>query len=201
MITSRDFLLKLHTTYFGDCLNVFYYQCEQPHDIGDAANLAAAFNEDVVPAIANIMNSFVGINQIEVINLGDPTDFHVLETTAIAGSVASTSQAPPFTAYSFQLARSTRSGRHGYKRFAGVAEEYADAKGPGISGPLVAAIPQVVFRLSGFISNATRTYVPMIPHRERVEDINHVFHYQLVSLLPISNVVYQGLTTQNTRKR
>lgn len=201
-ITDIDFEVTLHTTQgTQQCLNVWHYRKQSAHVTGDAQNLAAAFNVTVVNAIATMLNSQVSLGLIGVINLADPTDYYVQESAAVNGAISSTSPGPRFLAYSFQQPRTRRDGRHGYKRFVGVSEELVDANGMNPTGALIAAIPNVASAISQIITSGGSSYRPMIPKSVLTTMPDLSKKYILTDLFPMGTAIYQGLTTQNTRKR
>lgn len=199
-ITNRDYLVKLTTSYGVPCLNTFWYRTATPFVTGRAAQLAAAFNSQVVTAIAGALNTIVNIGDIAVENLVELSDYHTQNPTAVQGAITATSPAPTFTAYNFQLQRSTRAGRHGYKRFPGVAEELVNFGTETVSGALVTAIPALITALGGSISSSGVDFQPMIPKRLKTLMPDGKYRWILTDLLPVGAVIFRGLTTQNTRK-
>lgn len=201
-ISDIDFKVSLHTSQgTQQCLNVWHYRKQSAHVAGDAQNLAAAFNVTVCAAIATMCNSQVNFGLIDVINLADPTDYYVQESSAVSGAVSSTSPGPRFLAYSFQQPRTRRDGRHGYKRFVGVSEELVDANGLNPTGALIAAIPNVATAISQIITSGGSSYRPMIPKSSLVTLPDLTQQYVLTDLFPMGPAIYLGVTTQNTRKR
>jgi hypothetical protein len=199
-ISNIDFQLTYNYDYGVPCKNVFFYRKTTAHAANDAENLCRAFNGTMMGPITGIQNTIVVPNELEAINLTDLTDYFVLETTATNGSVASTSPAPTFTAYNIRLNRSTRQGRNGYKRFAGVAEELVSFSSTTISGALIGAMPALVAAIQSSISFGGATFVPRIPYRQLTTLPDGTQKYILTDLLDISTAEFRGLTTQNTRK-
>ena len=202
-ILNTDFRCTLHQDHSGQpCMSVFWYRKLSAHAPGDAQNLWAALNTDLMNAIIAIQHTGVVYTGLEVVNLVDPTDYWSADPTAVNGAIASTSPAPRFVAYGFRLNRSTRAGRHGYKRFVGVAEELVSGGSTSVSGALITAIPNLATVLAGTVNEGGNTYQHMIPHR--VPDPDPPLgeeDYILTDLYPISGVTFYGLTSQNTRKR
>jgi len=199
-ITNQDFMVKLHTFYGSNCLNVFWFRKTSAHTAADASGLLAGFNAQYANAIANVLNTNVTVGLLEAFNLVDMADYHTQESTPATGGIASSSPAPIFTSYSIRLNRSTRQGRHGYKRLTGVAEELVSFGSNTITGALVTPMAQLLSIFMTNVTNAGNQYQHMIPHRQRTTMPDGSIKYVLTDLLPIASVVFQGLTTQNTRK-
>lgn len=199
-ITNTDFQVTLNCGYGVETKNVFFFRKTSAHVTNDAEDLCRAFNATMIPAIAGIMNTVVNLGTIEAINLADLTDYFVLESTAVNGSINSTSPAPTFVAYNFRLNRSTRQGRNGYKRFVGVAEELVSFGTSTVSGALTTAIPTLVGALQTSISYGGKTWTPRIPYRQLTTMPDGSEQYILTDLFNISTAEFRGLTTQNTRK-
>lgn len=200
-ITNVDFVVRQHSTYGAQCLNVFYYRKTGAHAAGDAANLASAFDATVSLAIANMSNNQVNLGLVVAENLVDLSDYASRETNETLGAIVSTSPGPRFLAYSFRMNRSTRQGRNGYKRFVGVSEELIAGESTNTSGALTAAVAAMITALAAEISAGGATFAPMIPRRVLTVMPDQTERYILTDLLPPSSVEFRGLTTQNTRKQ
>lgn len=200
-ITSVDYRVTLQVTYGTPCYSVFHYRKDGAHLAGDAERLADAFDIQVVESIAGLMNNSVTLNSIEVVNLVDPFDYTTRGTTDTQGDVGTTQAGPRFLAYSFRLNRTRRDGRHGYKRFVGVAEDLVAGESANVSGALITAVPLVVAALGATITNGGASFLPMIQHKEPVTLPDGNVHYILTDLFNVGPVEFQGLTTQNTRKQ
>lgn len=199
-ITNRDFQVTLRSTYGAQCNAVFFYRKDTAAAAGDAVRLASAFDTGVVEHIAAILNNQVAITQIEVINLADVFDYHTQAPTDTQGDIVATSPAPRFLAYNFQYTRTRRDGRHGYKRFQGVAEELVAGESTSVGGALATAIPVLVAALQGSISSGGAQFQPMIQHKVLTTMPDGKKKYLLNDLFNVGSVVFRGLTTQNTRK-
>lgn len=202
-ILNTDFRITLHQDFQGQaCQSVFWYRKTSPHAVGDAQQLWAAFNSDVMNPLSLIQIPVVVYTNLEVINLVDLTDYYSADPTAVQGGLTTTQPAPRFLAYGIRLTRTTRAGRHGYKRFVGVAEELVVGGGTGLLSPLDVRMPALLSVLAGNINEGGSTYQHMIPHR--VIDPDPPLgeeDYILTDLFPIGSAIYYGPTTQNTRKR
>lgn len=199
-ITDHDFIVKLHTSYGLPCVNTFFFRSAGTHQVGRAGQLASIFNSNVVTPFAGIANTVLQIGEIVVENLVDLSDYFTQESTVVQGGIESTSPAPPFVAYKFRMNRSTRAGRHGYKRFAGVSEELVNFGTATISGALATAMPAFLTALGATLSTGGNDFTPMIPKRLETLMPDGKYRWILTDLLPVGMVLFQGLTTQNTRK-
>ena len=199
-ILNTDFRLTLTGTYAFEWKAVFWFRKQATHAALDAQNLYTAFEATVCPIILGVMNSVATIDNIEVVNLVDLADYYAGGVTPSNGTITSTSPAPTFVSYGLRYNRSTRAGRHGYKRFPGVCEELVSFGSTTVSGALVAAMAALAAGLDNDISSGGATFRPMIPHRELVTLPDDTATYVLTDLFGISSVEFYGLTTQNTRK-
>lgn len=199
-ITDQDFLVRLHMTYGVPCVATFFYHKFLAHNVNDSSSLAEAFDTVVANAIADMVNTAVVFDSIEVINLVDMNDYTTITPNQTAGLIASTSAAPPFVAYKFQLVRTTRAGRHGWKRFPGVAEELINVLAASASGLLIPAYQNVEAALAAMISADGFDFFPAIPQRELTTMPDLTEKYILTALNPFTTARFIGLTTQNTRK-
>lgn len=202
-ISTTDFQITLFQDYQGQaCQNVFFYRKTTPHAVGDAQVLWAAFNTDVMNPLSLVQNTVVTYTGLSVINLADLSDYWSADPTAGTGAINSTSIAPRFVAYGFRYNRTTRAGRHGSKRFVGVAEELVAGGSTTLTSPLDVRVPALSAVLGGSINDGGLTFTPMIPRREIDPDPPlGEEDYVLVDLLPVASVQFTGLTTQNSRKR
>lgn len=199
-ISNTDFRLTVNGTYAFPWSAVFWYRKTAAHTALDAGALYEAFRSSTLPLIMGVMNLTVAVSNIEVVNLVDMTDYHVGVPVANVGLLNSSSPGPSFVAYGLRLNRSTRAGRHGYKRFVGVAEELVSYGSNVISGALVAPMAALVAGLDNIITSGGMSFQPMIPHRVLTTMPDDTEQYILTDMYPISSVEFFGLTTQNTRK-
>lgn len=199
-ISNIDFRLTVNGVYAFPWSSVFWYRKTSAHVSTDAESLYEAFRINTLPLILGVMNSVADVQNIEVVNLVDVTDYTVGTPVAHLGAITSTSPAPTFVAYGLRLNRSSRAGRHGYKRFVGVCEELVSFGSTTVSGALVAAMAALTAGLDNIITSGGASFQPMIPHRQLVTLPDDTEQYVLDDLLPISSVEFYGLTTQNTRK-
>lgn len=202
-ISNRDFRLTLTGVYSGQqIVNVFYYRKATTGVVGDANRLSQAFQEDVLPRILAVSNSFVTYQNITAVNLALMEDFDSDSPQGLVGEIVTGQPGSKFVAYGFRYHRTTRQGRDGSKRFAGTAEDLLDGSGLTYTGALTTAIPGLWGALGAGISALGADFNPMIPYRVKAAFTEQpVFRYILEDLFAVSNVTYSGLTTQNSRKR
>lgn len=199
-ITNQDFQVKLHMHYGKPCVAVFWYHKYGAHQVNDSAVLAEAFDVNVANAIADMANTQTTFTGIEVINLVDMNDYTLRPPNQTQGLLVSTSPSPPFVAYKFQLVRTTRAGRHGWKRFPGVSEELIGTSAGSATGLLIPAYQNVENYLTAMLQLGGNEFFPGIPQRDEVTLPDGTKKYVLVNLNPVVEAVFRGLTTQNTRK-
>lgn len=120
MALSDIYQLTLNQTLFGRNLqNVFFYERQDP--AGSAAALAAAWIEFTMPFYMDLQSASVQNTSVDVINLGDLTDFVSVPDDTVGGYGAVDTM-PAFNAVGFSLRLDTRAVRPGSKRFSGVPE-------------------------------------------------------------------------------
>lgn len=113
------YMVKHFQTFQGqECLNVYFY--EKTLGSGAAENLAADFQDVVLPAVNQVQSTNVLNVDLDVSNLGDTADFDVL--TLIDGGMLDAESLPAFNALSYTFKPDNRAVRHGGKRFVGVPE-------------------------------------------------------------------------------
>lgn len=200
MATGDLYQVKLHQTSFvrrQPMLNVFWY--EQTSGAGGADKLYEAFETEVRAVLATLQSSEVEHDKVEIINTGDPTDFHT-EVYASAGGSVNGADTADFLAFGFRLERATRNLRHGYKRFAGVCEEHIDAGNLASSYATIAS--NVGTALAADIDDVAQanTFSPRIVRVTRTNPGVLPAQYSYLTG-SIAGVTFYGFTTQNTRKR
>lgn len=199
-ITNQDFMVRLHMHYGKACVAVFFYHKFGPHSVNDTTILANAFDTVVANAVADMANTQTTFTGIEAINLVDMNDYTTITPTQTTGLLVSTSPSPPFVAYKFQMLRTTRAGRHGWKRFPGVSEELIGTSAGSATGLLIPAYQNVENALGAMLQASGQEYFPGIPQREETTMPDGKKKYILVAINPFLEAVFRGLTTQNTRK-
>lgn len=200
-ITNQDFQLTLSMTYRSvPCTAVFWYHKFQSHSVNDSQTLLTAFDALVLDNIAALLNTQVSFDNLTAINLVDMNDYSEMTPTHTVGLISSTSPGPTFVAYKFRMVRSTRAGRHGYKRFPGVAEELIAQFASSASGLVATAAPLLCTALAAMISAGGQDFFPGIPQRDLVTLPDGSQEYVLINLNPFTTVVFEGLTTQSSRK-
>lgn len=182
--------LVLAASLYGKaCDNVFYYGVVGGSP--SAINLRNAFGEDVAPAIQAIQSEDVLYASINSVGVQGIFDFDDYPFTAV-GSVGDFAE-PTFVAWGYRYNRAASNERHGYKRFAGVADTWWE--GGEIDPANNTALAAVATVLEGDINNGGSTFTPLIQRRflDKVPvDPPEYYTFNTVS--------FQGITTQNSRK-
>ncbi len=191
-VNSGIYELILEQDYFGaDILNVFHYR--QTGGVDDEQEKCAnAFDVDIMPEIAVILNDDLKFNNIRVANLtGNLADFSITPSQ-VDGDVTGAVMAD-FIACSYRLNRTTKDTRNGSKRFCGMVEE--NIVGGGFTAAYVADLDLLADVLETTIAGGTGAiFEPIIL---RKPDIAGTFTYSLVQTVQALNRV----TTQNSRKK
>lgn len=104
-----------------ECLNVYFY--ERTLGTGASENLAADWEEIMLPLVNGIQSTNVTNVDLDVSNLGDTADFDDLLLTG-GGALAAESM-PAFNAVSYTFKSDDRAVRHGGKRYVGIPESVA----------------------------------------------------------------------------
>lgn len=172
-------------------LNVFHYESVSGTPSG--ADLLAVFDAIILEAWEELISSAVLLEPLEAQNLDDPVDFALRTPTFATAGVGTGESLPPFVAFSFQYVRASRASRHGWKRFMGVSEPQ-QAGGTIIPADLTLA-NLLADVLEDTLIGATASYAPRIARRPPVGGT-----LDQTVLFPVAEVVYAGITSQNTRK-
>lgn len=177
-------------------LNVFVF--EETGSGGSSADLGAIFNTNIVSALCDIITSNVSFSATEIYNFDVPSDFWSGVPTVHAGTISDQSL-PPQDCWAYEYARGSRASHNGAKRFAGVPETWQE------DGVVVPAHSAAVQAFSSYLYTpltgaSSATYTPRIPRF--VYPSPNTSHLPPISLdvFPVSNVLYKGITTQNSRK-
>lgn len=119
MALSDIYMVK-HFQDFEDqqCLNVYFYELFD--GVGGAIPLSVAWQETILPAVNQAQSSNVRNVSLDVINLGDTTDFD--SVAVVGGGALAAESLPAFNALSYTFKSDDRAVRHGGKRYVGVPE-------------------------------------------------------------------------------
>lgn len=185
--------VRLKSTFLGqDCENVFHYQSTTTED-AIVGNMATAFALDVVPQIVAISNYNVDFKEIYVLNRSNAGYSYTLPLTSNGSIGTYASAMPRYNAYSFRFYTGDPDVRRGYKRFAGT-DESTNTSGV-YSGTINTQINALITAMTDTITDGGIDFVPIVWRRPNsAADPSE-------RLVPILTCVFQGLTTQNSRKR
>lgn len=103
-----------------ECRNVYYFR--QLGGSSGAAVLAGSFSGTLLPKIIVVQTGAITHERLDVINLDNPGDYYTQDLTSGNVGAVSGQTLPPFVSFQIRLNRDSRSVRHGWKRYAGVAE-------------------------------------------------------------------------------
>lgn len=114
--------LKHHQAFgaFGNILNVYHF--ERQGALTDAALINQAFLDTVIPTLRALQVTSVTHTLLETQNLGVESDFQSLSLSGLGGTGGAGEGAPSFAASRIQFLRERTDMKHGWKRFAGIAE-------------------------------------------------------------------------------
>lgn len=205
MAVGDKFVVTL-TAYYNDDLaqanpiiNVFAY--EGVNGAPNAASLDTGFSGSIIPALGVIQTTNLTYNLLEVINLDNPSDFS-LSALSDVGTRAG-QYLNPFVGWEFQFIRAVRGIHHGRKTIAGIAETDINngAADSGINAALLAAAAA----MESTILQGGNEYTPKIWRRAGnyapYSGTPPVGTPYPDTFYPISGVVYNRVSTQNSRKR
>lgn len=169
--------------------NVYYFGTSDAG--GNAHDLNAAFNSAWIPNIRNIQSEDLTYDNLDSVGVVGVFDFDTF-SLADGGSIAAPSE-PVFVAWSFRQDRAAANERHGYKRYAGVADiSWADG---AIDPAFLPTLDALATELNDAIAFGTPVYVPLIQRRflDNIElEVPEYYTYGTAS--------FRGISTQNTRK-
>lgn len=192
------FTLDLSANLLGQTVhNIFRYASVSGNPT--AAQLAAAFQLNIVTSLATIASSDLTYTDIEVINEDTPSDFANL-SFSVDGS-RSGNVINPFSAWGFTLVPNTPHSKAGGKRFAGVAS--TDVLDGHPTATLLSLLSDVALELAAPITTVGGNFRPRILSERCVKDpithkctsAPHVF-YRII----VNNCVFDWQTSQNSRK-
>lgn len=197
MAIGDQFLLTLRghaATSLTQVQNTFVYK--GIFGVCTSADLNDAFATVIVPDIANVTNQQYVMDDLYTINLMNPDDYNTL-TVATPGT-ESGEFLPIFTTWAFEYVRTTRAIQNGRKAI-GILSEAAVVSGNAGSGELpglATLAADLLLQLVG--GTPASTFAPQLWRRPGT------YHAGVV-LAPgqfsdVGNVVYKGVSTQNTRK-
>jgi hypothetical protein len=197
MATGDKYVVTLQSTFSPDPLNTFVnvFAYEGAGTGSTASDLYIAFLASIVAGIASIVADAVDFGLTTVVNLDDPADFYIA-TAGISG-VRTGQTLPQFNAWEYEYLRATRSVHNGRKSFSVITE---GDQANGIADPTFETTdlePFAVALSSDLLGFASASYIPRIWRRAGT----YVSGTFPDTFYPISGVVYNRISTQNTRKR
>jgi len=172
----------------------FYRVSDLTPLVGDYLQVFSdSFQDIVLPPVTDIQCVDVSHVGLFLENLSNGVD--ILEDTSgfpVPGGVSEVSCMPPFVSYGFQLVRESRVTRPGYKRFAGVPEEWVT---DGVYSAGTEALEAVEEALGAdFLAGIAHYAAPVIVKRPfEVPAVTYEYS-------DLSAGLFKGIGTQNTRK-
>lgn len=188
--------IKLAGSYLGqDVYNVFHYYCEGAStDPKESQHIIDAFDDSVLFDLMPLLQSAYSVVSVECYNIRLPSDFDVRAGILLTNNVGSATgaPAPSWLTYTFKYDRVAVGQRHGYKRFAGVTEDYINGNeitGSGItkSGVLANTLD------AGLVTATGGAFVPFIAKRPIVLGTNPAGYRS-------GGVIFNSIGSQNSRK-
>lgn len=183
-------------------LNVQYYRCESAdvtatmEDVGDA--LGGWWLTNLAPYLSKVLL----LKETLLEDAVNDVNF-VLTAETYVGDDDATSPLPPFMAWHIQQVRTTKTTRHGGKRFAGINEGHINSGVPAISNAYIEGME--TFAGSNLVASGTsgHDYVlaPVIIGRDKViEDGKTKYVPDYTNYNYVKQAVFKGISTQRTRK-
>lgn len=186
--------------------NVYFYN--NSGEDGDAEDLAAAFNLDVVSFIRPMQSQFVSHTEIIVQSLGSPADFAALALTGADGDYSEDALSA-FTAVNFTLRPNTRAIRPGSKRIGGLPDNAGTyTNGVITASPMLTLLEALRTALKTSIDATGPDYFPVLVKRIFVpaDEPEHGAYYrlpisdgELVTADIVNTLVNTTLTHQTSR--
>lgn len=190
MAINDIYRLTASGTYLGQATkNMFYYKQTLETATDNAETLRTLWIATTLPSLQTIQTQQFFWTRIEVQNIAVVADFDEFNIFA-AGSLVTTTQAPPFAACMFSSNRAGFGTRRGYKRIAGLDGALIDGNDYTIGSVILTA---VATELGSDLTDALDTFAPVIAKRPIVIGINP-------STFLADSWAYQRVTTQNSRK-
>ena len=196
MPVSTSGLYQVNLTTVADSeqmLNVFWYFHIAGTDIA-AAGLWAAFDNLVVPDIADIMATGISITDLLVKPIFGTGIEVAGAPTVTAGTVAGARMNNAY-AVSFRYLRGTNETRSGWKRFSGLVEENVNTN--SFTAGYLTLCDTLANRLANPISSGAATFNPVLVRRP-FTTVDQLPDYYTNTISDV--VVANRLTTQNSRK-
>lgn len=174
--------------------NAFVY--EQIDGIGSSVDLNNAFAVNITPLILAVLSVQYMLNSYYTINLDDPDDFS--KTASGEEGVYTGEYMPIFNSWTFEYIRTTRAIQNGRKAFSVIAE--SGQQNGVATATLLTDLNILATNLQADIDDIATSSVfrPKLWRRPGTYASGVVSAPGL--FYPVSDVVYKGLSTQNSRK-
>jgi len=169
--------------------NVFHYGLSAGS--GNADLVCSDFAGDMLPSIVAIASQDLTYTEVNARGVQIATDFD--DNLISEAGLALFPTEPRFVAWSYRANRPDGLSRHGFKRFAGVADGWWE---DGEIDPTYNSLLQAVATAwAGGLASAGATWVPLVQRRPNPPSPGSAPTYWT-----FNTATFRGITTQNTRK-
>jgi hypothetical protein len=193
-IGNRYELLDGQSLLSQDCLNVYYY-VHTAGLAGNALDLIAAWEINLLPLIRNIQSDQLSHVATAARNLDIPTDFGVvLHVPGLAGNYVQASE-PSFVAAAFMMQRLSLATRNARKRYAGVPENEI-SNGIPTAGYTVNLGTLAVALDNPWLGPAGGIYTPVIMRKTKDPITGNPIYTEFA----MGGGQFTSISSQNTRK-
>lgn len=177
-------------------LNIYCYK--QISGSGGAKELSDSWQATILPLIVAFQSVAVGHQTVTVINLDNDADFNVQFPASEVGTGTQTGDClPRYNAFKFFYVRSTRASRNGWKRIMGIPES-VQVNGVVTNGGEITALEACAAAMAtGLVDGSGNGWLPKILRRAQPDHTPPIDRADFA----IDDVVWDGITTQNSRKR
>lgn len=197
MAVGNHYLLTLrgHAVASATAIqNAFVY--EQIDGIGDAADVNVAFASDITTLLMAVCSTQYSLDTYYTVNLNDPDDF--AETAEGTVGEVSGEYLPIYNTWAFEYIRTTRAVQNGRKAL-GIISENSQTNGAATALTLLDLTPLASALLADITATPTSSiFRPKLWRRPGTYESGVVSAPGL--FYPVSDVIYKGISTQNSRK-
>lgn len=203
MTVGDKMVLTLNSREFGvtgnEFANVFAY--EVTAGTGNTADLNTQWRSDILPDLLLVIHQSTEFYQLNTYNMDNPADFNLLSFIELG--LVNGERMPYFVAWEFRYVRSVRGINDGRKAFGIVGETNVD--NGAANSVALSQLGIIQSLLYDPLVGATGTYTPRIWRRAGnyapFSGTPRVGTPYPDTFYSISDVRYQRVSTQNTRKR
>lgn len=142
--------------------SVFFF--EHTAGEGDWSDLSTVFGNVIGDAINDLQTTTVHNDSIDIINLGNPTDFGFAVWSGLGAY--DESALPPYAAVGFTFKLNTRAVRHGGKRISGIPESVTD-NGKIVNSTYRGKVEVLRLAMQQELVDASNTWLPVVVKRIR----------------------------------